>query len=97
MLLSEAAGRPVDTSTLSHLNVWQKVVAANPNATALISYHQKPAKFRWVGNQSSEVDFVEWTFADLDRGSRSLARLNNAGKHTGTANVDTDQTADICL
>jgi hypothetical protein len=37
MSLSEVEGPPVDTSTLSHLNVWQKTVAANPNALAVIS------------------------------------------------------------
>lgn len=78
MLLSEAAGRPVDTSTLSHLNVWQKAVSSNPNATALISYHQKASNFRWVGSQRSESEFVEWTFADLDRGARRLATTLNS-------------------
>jgi acyl-CoA synthetase (AMP-forming)/AMP-acid ligase II/acyl carrier protein len=78
MSLSEAAGRPVDTSTLSHLNVWQKAVAANPNALALISYHQKAANFRWVSAQHSDSEFVEWTFADLDRGARRLATTLNS-------------------
>lgn len=78
MLLSEAAGRPVDTSNLSHLNVWQKAVAANPNGTALISYHQKAANFRWVSNQHSDDDFVQWSFADLDRGARRLATTLNS-------------------
>jgi len=78
MLLSEAAGRPVDTSNLSHLNVWQKAVAANPNALALISYHQKAANFRWVSAQHSDSEYVEWTFADLDRGARRLATTLNS-------------------
>ena len=67
MPLSEVAGQPVDTSTLSHLNVWQKTVAANPNALAVISHHQKAANFRWVSSQLSDVDFVQWTFAEIGR------------------------------
>jgi acyl-CoA synthetase (AMP-forming)/AMP-acid ligase II/acyl carrier protein len=78
MPLSEVAGQPVDTSTLSHLNVWQKTVAANPNALAVISHHQKAANFRWVSSQLSDVDFVQWTFADVDRAARRLATTLNS-------------------
>lgn len=77
MLLSEASGREIDVTKLSHLTVWQDVVASNPNGTALISYHQKPNDFRWVGSRHVETEFVEWTFADLDRGARRLATTLN--------------------
>nr|OQO31759.1 hypothetical protein B0A51_00661 [Rachicladosporium sp. CCFEE 5018] len=77
MLLSEAAGREIDVSKLSHLTIWQDAVLAHPNGTALISYHQKPTSFRWVGSKQVEGAALEWTFADLDRGARRLATTLN--------------------
>lgn len=75
--LSEASGSPVDTAGLSHLAAWQDIVTSNPNGTALISYHQKPSSFRWVGGRHVDSDYLEWTFTDLDRGARRLANTLN--------------------
>lgn len=79
--LSIASGRPLDTTDLSHLQLWQDSVNARPNATALISRHQKPSAFRWVGSQYTDTDYVQWTYADLDRGARRLATALNRLTH----------------
>lgn len=79
--LSSACGRPLDNTNESHLQLWQDSVNARPNATALISRHQKPTDFRWVGSQHTEAGYVQWTYADLDRGARRLATTLNRLTH----------------
>ncbi|KAK4556129.1 hypothetical protein LTR86_006826 [Recurvomyces mirabilis] len=79
--LSIAAGPPVERTDISHLQLWQDSVNSRPNATALISRHQKPADFRWVGSQHIDGDFLQWTYTDLDRGARRLATALNRLTH----------------
>ncbi|KAK5115579.1 hypothetical protein LTR62_001238 [Meristemomyces frigidus] len=79
--LSLAAGPPVENTNISHLQLWQNSVNSRPNATALISRHQKPADFRWVGSQHTDADYVQWTYTDLDRGARRLATALNRLTH----------------
>ncbi|KAK5124402.1 hypothetical protein LTR85_001619 [Meristemomyces frigidus] len=79
--LSIACGRQLDTTNVSHLQLWQDSVNARPNATALISRHQKPGDFRWVGSHYTDTDYVQWTYADLDRGARRLASALNRLTH----------------
>ncbi|KAK5137210.1 hypothetical protein LTR08_000715 [Meristemomyces frigidus] len=78
---SIASGRELDSTDISHLQVWQDSVNARPNATALISRHQKPDAFRWVGSHHTDTDYVQWTYADLDRGARRLAAALNRLTH----------------
>ncbi|KAK0881591.1 hypothetical protein LTR87_004548 [Friedmanniomyces endolithicus] len=79
--LSLASGPPADSTTASHLQLWQDSVNARPNAIALISRHQKPTDFRWVGSQHNDIDYVQWTYSDLDRGARRLATALNRLTH----------------
>jgi len=79
--LSIVSGQPLDTTDLSHLKLWQDSVSARPNATALISRHQKPDDFRWVGSHFSDRDYLQWSYADLDRGARRLATALNRLVH----------------
>ncbi|TKA49873.1 hypothetical protein B0A55_13178 [Friedmanniomyces simplex] len=79
--LSLASGPPVESTTTSHLQLWQDSVNARPNAIALISRHQKPTDFRWVGSQHNDIDYVQWTYSDLDRGARRLATALNRLTH----------------
>ncbi|EGP86595.1 unnamed protein product [Zymoseptoria tritici ST99CH_1A5] len=79
--LSLAYGPRVEDQNISHLQLWQDAVNARPNATALIAKHQSPFTFRWVGSQHSEKEYVQWTFADLDRGARRLATALNRLAH----------------
>lgn len=74
-------GPRVGSQNVSHLQLWQDVVNARPNATALIAKHQSPSTFRWVGSQHTDNDYVQWTFADLDRGARRLATALNRLAH----------------
>lgn len=80
-MLSIESGRPLESTNVSHLQLWQDSVTARPNATALISRHQDPKTFRWVGSQNVDQDHVEWTFIDLDRGARRLATALNRLTH----------------
>ncbi|KAK0799541.1 NRPS [Friedmanniomyces endolithicus] len=79
--LSLASGPPAESTTASHLQLWQDSVNARPNAIALISRHQKPTDFRWVGSQHNDIDYVQWTYSDLDRGARRLATALNRLTH----------------
>ncbi|KAK5707122.1 NRPS protein [Elasticomyces elasticus] len=79
--LSLASGPPATSTSVSHLQLWQDSVNARPNAIALISRHQKPTHFRWVGSQHNDLDFVQWTYSDLDRGARRLATALNRLTH----------------
>jgi acyl-CoA synthetase (AMP-forming)/AMP-acid ligase II len=79
--ISLAYGPHVEDQNISHLQLWQDAVNARPNATALIAKHQSPSKFRWVGSHHTEKEYVQWTFADLDRGARRLATALNRLAH----------------
>ncbi|KAF2173859.1 hypothetical protein M409DRAFT_48774 [Zasmidium cellare ATCC 36951] len=74
-------GPEVGSRQTSHLQLFQDVVNAQPNATALIAKHQSPRAFRWVGSQHVDKDYVQWTYADLDRGARRLATALNRLTH----------------
>ncbi|EME42367.1 acetyl CoA synthetase-like protein [Dothistroma septosporum NZE10] len=80
-MLSIEYGPKVGTQKESHIQLWQDVVNARPNATALIAKHQSPTTFRWVGSQHVDTAYVQWTFADLDRGARRLATALNRLTH----------------
>lgn len=84
---------------MTHLELWQKSVATRPNATALISRHQSPETFRWVGSQYTDTDHVQWTYADLDRGARRLATALNRLTHVERRPVATilRTSAEWCL
>lgn len=75
--LSEASGGSINTHRLSHISLWQNVVASSPNKTALISRDQLASSFRWIGNNHTSDGHVDWTFADLDRAARRLATTLN--------------------
>ncbi|KAK3068439.1 hypothetical protein LTR53_013979 [Teratosphaeriaceae sp. CCFEE 6253] len=79
--LSLASGPPVESTTTSHLQLWQDSVNAAPNTIALIAKHQKPTDFRWVGSQHNDLDHLQWTYSDLDRGARRLATALNRLTH----------------
>lgn len=80
-VLSIAHGPRVEDQNVSHLQLWQDAVNARPNATALIAKHQSPSNFRWVGSHNTEKEYVQWTFADVDRGARRLASALNRIAH----------------
>ena len=80
-LLSFSAGRALDTTEQSHLELWQHSVNARPNSTALISRHQSPSSFRWVGSHHHDREYVQWSYADLDRAARRLATTLNRLTH----------------
>ncbi|KAH9837455.1 Acetyl CoA synthetase-like protein [Teratosphaeria destructans] len=79
--LSIAFGRKIETTDISHLQLWQESVNARPNAPALIAKHQRPDGFRWVGSQHREGDYLQWTYAELDRAARRLATTLNQLTH----------------
>lgn len=74
-------GPRIHDQDVSHLQLFQDVVNARPNATALIAKHQSPSAFRWVGSQHHDKEYVQWTYADLDRGARRLAAALNSLVH----------------
>ncbi|CAK1367273.1 unnamed protein product [Cercospora beticola] len=76
--LSLEYGPRVDDQSVSHLQLFQETVSARPHATALIAKHQTPTTFRWVGSQNTDKNYIQWTFADLDRGARRLATTLNS-------------------
>jgi acyl-CoA synthetase (AMP-forming)/AMP-acid ligase II/acyl carrier protein len=86
--LSIAFGRKIETTDLSHLQLWQDSVNARPNAAALIAKHQSPEAFKWVGSQH-DGDYVQWTYADLDRGARRLATALNRLTHVARRPIAT--------
>lgn len=71
-------GPRVEDQNVSHLQLFQDTVSARPHATALIAKHQNPSTFRWIGSQNSDKSYVQWTFAELDRGARRLATALNS-------------------
>ncbi|CAK4005360.1 acyl- synthetase [Lecanosticta acicola] len=79
--LSIEYGPRVGSQNVSHLQLWQEIVNARPTATALIAKHQSPSSFRWVGSQHNDNEYVQWTFADLDRGARRLSNALNRLAH----------------
>nr|POE93315.1 putative acyl-coa synthetase yngi [Quercus suber] len=79
--LSVAHGRTLESTDISHLSLWQESVRTRPNALALISRHQHPNDFRWVGSHHVDKDYVQWSYSDLDRGARRLATALNRLTH----------------
>lgn len=70
--LSEAFGKHVSsTPSLNHL---LEIAKSHPDNVALISPHQSSCLFPWIGKQTAEKPYVEWTFADLDHASSVLAK-----------------------
>ncbi|KAF2718485.1 acetyl-CoA synthetase-like protein [Polychaeton citri CBS 116435] len=92
--LSYCAGRPIDSQDVpSHLQLWKQSVSRDPSASALIVRHQKPGQFRWVNGIHNDKDYIDWTYADLDRGARRLAtelnRLHPINRHPIVTLVNT--------
>ncbi|KAI7217848.1 acetyl-CoA synthetase-like protein [Hortaea werneckii] len=98
---SVTSGRPLEQSekTATHLELWQKSVQTRPNDIALISRHQTPETFRWVGSTYQDAEYVKWTYADLDRGARRLATALNRLTHVERRPVATllRTSAEWCL
>lgn len=84
-----AHGRVLESTDVSHLSLWQDSVRMRPNALALISRHQDPADFRWVGSHHVDKEYVQWSYADLDRGARRLATALNRLTHVDSRPIAT--------
>ncbi|KAF2863017.1 acetyl-CoA synthetase-like protein [Piedraia hortae CBS 480.64] len=78
---SVAVGPAIQSTNLSHLQIWQDRVAAQPHAPALIARHQDAATYKWLGTPHEQFDCLRWSYSDLDRAARRLATALNRCAH----------------